>query len=229
MWRDLAAGADRVLERVDHDGWSVEARRAPLGLVAFVFEGRPNVLADATGVLRGGNTVVFRIGSDALGTARAIIDHALAPALRRAPGCRRARCSWSTRRARRRLGAVLRPPRRASPSPAARARPSPSSARSPARPASRSACTAPAARGWSPTRRRRPPSASRRTVAASLDRKVCNTLERVLRHRRRRRPRARRRRRRRGRSGGARGGRRASTRSAPTPPSASAASASSGR
>jgi glutamate-5-semialdehyde dehydrogenase len=50
-------------------------------VVGFVFEGRPNVFADATGVLAGGNTVVFRIGSDALGTARAIMNHALAPAL----------------------------------------------------------------------------------------------------------------------------------------------------
>jgi glutamate-5-semialdehyde dehydrogenase len=49
--------------------------------VGFVFEGRPNVFADATGVLRSGNTVVFRIGSDALGTARAISQHMLAPAL----------------------------------------------------------------------------------------------------------------------------------------------------
>lgn len=84
MWRDLGSGGDAVIERVEHPGWSVEARRAPLGVVAFVFEGRPNVLADATGVLRSGNVVVFRIGSDALGTARAIIEHALAPALRHA-------------------------------------------------------------------------------------------------------------------------------------------------
>mgnify|MGYP003348862990 FL=1 len=46
-----------------------------------MFEGRPNVFADATGVLRGGNTVVFRIGSDALRTARAIMSLAVAPAL----------------------------------------------------------------------------------------------------------------------------------------------------
>ena len=46
-----------------------------------MFEGRPNVFADATGVLRTGNTVVLRIGSDALGTAEAIVDHALGPAL----------------------------------------------------------------------------------------------------------------------------------------------------
>ena len=49
--------------------------------MGFVFEGRPNVFADATGVLRSGNTVVFRIGSDALGTAKAIVEHALNPAL----------------------------------------------------------------------------------------------------------------------------------------------------
>lgn len=80
-WALQPAGRD-VLERtVDHDGWSVEARRAPLGVVGFVFEGRPNVFADAAGVVRTGNTVVFRIGSDALGTARAIAAHALSPAL----------------------------------------------------------------------------------------------------------------------------------------------------
>jgi glutamate-5-semialdehyde dehydrogenase len=60
----------------------VTARHAPLGVVGFVFEGRPNVFADATGVLRTGNTAVLRIGSDALGTARAIVEHALQPALR---------------------------------------------------------------------------------------------------------------------------------------------------
>ena len=75
------SGRDLLERRVEHDGWSVEARRAPLGVVAFVFEGRPNVFADAAGVVRTGNTVVFRIGSDALGTAEAIVEHALDPAL----------------------------------------------------------------------------------------------------------------------------------------------------
>ncbi len=80
-WRDAPARAGQVLERVEHDGWAVEQIVAPLGVVGFVFEGRPNVFADATGVLRGGNTVVFRIGRDALGTARAIVKFALDPAL----------------------------------------------------------------------------------------------------------------------------------------------------
>jgi glutamate-5-semialdehyde dehydrogenase len=80
-WRDAAGARGRVLARVDHPGWSLEQVAAPLGVVGFVFEGRPNVFADAAGVLRTGNTVVFRIGSDALATARAITACALEPAL----------------------------------------------------------------------------------------------------------------------------------------------------
>jgi glutamate-5-semialdehyde dehydrogenase len=81
-WRDAPPSRGRLIERVEHPGWSVEQVTAPLGVVGFVFEGRPNVFADATGVLKSGNTVVFRIGSDALGTARAIVEHALASALK---------------------------------------------------------------------------------------------------------------------------------------------------
>ncbi|MDJ0852310.1 MAG: aldehyde dehydrogenase family protein [Myxococcota bacterium] len=83
-WISAPSRRDEVLERVEHEGWEVELVGAALGVVGFVFEGRPNVLADATGVLRGGNTVVFRIGRDALGTARAIMSLALRPALREA-------------------------------------------------------------------------------------------------------------------------------------------------
>ena len=81
-WAAAPAGRGRVIEQIEHNGWSIEQLTAPLGVVAFVFEGRPNVFADATGVLRSGNTVVFRIGSDALGTAKAIVSHALDPALK---------------------------------------------------------------------------------------------------------------------------------------------------
>lgn len=83
-WADWDVGRDSTVSRIDHRGWSVETRRAPLGVVAFVFEGRPNVFADAAGVVRTGNTVVFRIGSDALATAAAIVEHALDPAVREA-------------------------------------------------------------------------------------------------------------------------------------------------
>jgi len=80
-WRDAPPARGQVMETVRHEGWSIEQVVAPLGVVGFVFEGRPNVFADAAGVLRTGNTVVFRIGSDALGSARAIVAAALDPAL----------------------------------------------------------------------------------------------------------------------------------------------------
>jgi len=81
MWGSADSSRDRITETIEHDGWTVEQRMAGLGVVGFVFEGRPNVFADACGVVRSGNAVVFRIGSDALGTAKAIVEHALDPAL----------------------------------------------------------------------------------------------------------------------------------------------------
>lgn len=81
MWSKSEGGRGLVVESLERPGIRFDLVRAGLGVVGFVFEGRPNVFADATGVLRAGNTVVFRIGSDALGTAQAIVEHALEPAL----------------------------------------------------------------------------------------------------------------------------------------------------
>jgi glutamate-5-semialdehyde dehydrogenase len=74
-------GVGQEMMLVDHGDWSVQVVTAPLGVIGFVFEGRPNVFADAAGVLATGNTAVLRIGSDALGTAQAIDTYALRPAL----------------------------------------------------------------------------------------------------------------------------------------------------
>lgn len=83
-WAAATPNAD-ALRTVTHDaGWQVSLHTAPLGVIGFVFEGRPNVFADACGVLRTGNAVVFRIGSAALGTARAVLTHALEPAVAKA-------------------------------------------------------------------------------------------------------------------------------------------------
>ena len=81
---ELATGAGNEIGRVDHDDWNVRIVTAPLGVIAFVFEGRPNVLADAAGVVATGNTAVLRIGSDALATAQAICETSLDPALQQA-------------------------------------------------------------------------------------------------------------------------------------------------
>ena len=81
MWAEAPAERDGLLGTVEHGSWRIESRRAPLGVVGFVFEGRPNVVVDAAGVVRSGNTAVLRIGSDALATARGIIERVLQPAL----------------------------------------------------------------------------------------------------------------------------------------------------
>jgi glutamate-5-semialdehyde dehydrogenase len=83
IWKELVT-SNTVRETLNHDGWSIESHVAPLGVVGFVFEGRPNVFADATGVLASRNVCVFRIGSDALETARAIMDLAVIPSLQEA-------------------------------------------------------------------------------------------------------------------------------------------------
>jgi glutamate-5-semialdehyde dehydrogenase len=80
-WAAMPTRRDQIMETIHHEGFRIELVGAALGIVAFVFEGRPNVLADACGVLRGGNTVIFRIGSDALATAREIMARAVRPAL----------------------------------------------------------------------------------------------------------------------------------------------------
>lgn len=80
-WAKAPSRRGEVIERREEPTWTLERRRAPLGVVAFVFEGRPNVFADGVGVLRGGNTSVMRIGRDALRTAEAIDALAVAPAL----------------------------------------------------------------------------------------------------------------------------------------------------
>ncbi|MBA2338274.1 MAG: aldehyde dehydrogenase family protein [Acidimicrobiia bacterium] len=80
-WARAPSGRNVVVDTVEHPGWRVDLVQAGLGVVGFVFEGRPNVFADGAGVLRSGNTMALRIGSDALGTAQAIVAHALDPAL----------------------------------------------------------------------------------------------------------------------------------------------------
>ena len=56
-----AGGRQEVVQSIQHEGWKVDLIKSELGVIGFVFEGRPNVLADATGVLRSGNTVVFQL------------------------------------------------------------------------------------------------------------------------------------------------------------------------
>jgi glutamate-5-semialdehyde dehydrogenase len=57
------------------NGMTIERVRVPLGVVAVIFESRPNVAADAGALcLKSGNAVVLRGGSDSFRSCRAIHD-----------------------------------------------------------------------------------------------------------------------------------------------------------
>jgi glutamate-5-semialdehyde dehydrogenase len=65
-------------------GERVYERRVPVGVIGAVFEARPNVTVDvASQVLKARSAAVLRTGSAALGSARALVDLVIAPALER--------------------------------------------------------------------------------------------------------------------------------------------------
>lgn len=56
------------------NGMTVSKISVPLGVVAIIYESRPNVTADAAALaLKSGNACVLRIGKEAFGSARAIV------------------------------------------------------------------------------------------------------------------------------------------------------------
>jgi glutamate-5-semialdehyde dehydrogenase len=82
----------RVLADVPHPQWSrvvrelpgalVEERRIPVGVIGANFEARPNVVVDvASQLLKSRNAGVLRTGSAAIGSAVALLDAVIAPAL----------------------------------------------------------------------------------------------------------------------------------------------------
>jgi len=63
-------------------GERVFERRVPVGVIGAVFEARPNVTVDvASQVLKARSAAVLRTGAAALGSARALVDEVIAPAL----------------------------------------------------------------------------------------------------------------------------------------------------
>ncbi|WP_304421385.1 aldehyde dehydrogenase family protein, partial [uncultured Limosilactobacillus sp.] len=58
---------------ISDDGLQIIQRRVPLGVIGIIFEARPNVTADATGLtFKSGNAVILRGGKEALQTNLAI-------------------------------------------------------------------------------------------------------------------------------------------------------------
>ncbi len=77
--REVAAQPDPLGvvedERVRPNGLRVGRMRIPLGVVAMIYESRPNVTSDAAALcLKAGNAVILRGGSEALHSNRAIAE-----------------------------------------------------------------------------------------------------------------------------------------------------------
>jgi glutamate-5-semialdehyde dehydrogenase len=77
--RDLAALPDPVGELIDGstrpNGLLIERVRVPIGVVAIIYENRPNVTSDAAGIcIKSGNAVLLRGSASAHGSNTAIVD-----------------------------------------------------------------------------------------------------------------------------------------------------------
>ncbi len=77
--RSVAAQADPVGEVVEGwkrpNGLSIEKVRVPLGVIAVIYEARPNVTSDVAGLcLKSGNACILRGSSIALRSNRALVD-----------------------------------------------------------------------------------------------------------------------------------------------------------
>ena len=77
--RDVAALPDpagKVLEEhIRPDGLKIQKVSVPLGVIAIIYESRPNVTSDAAALaLKSGNVCVLRSGKEAFRSANAIVD-----------------------------------------------------------------------------------------------------------------------------------------------------------
>ena len=60
---------------VNEAGLSISKKRVPLGVIGIIYESRPNVTADASGLcLKAGNAVILRGGKEAMNSNKAIVE-----------------------------------------------------------------------------------------------------------------------------------------------------------
>jgi glutamate-5-semialdehyde dehydrogenase len=74
--RDLPDGVGKVLSTVNlENGLSVNKVSVPFGVVAIIYESRPNVTSDAAALaFKSGNVCVLRGGKEAYNSSKAIVD-----------------------------------------------------------------------------------------------------------------------------------------------------------
>lgn len=73
---ELADHTGRVLSQIERpNGMTITKKQVPLGLVAIIYESRPNVTSDAAALaLKSGNVCVLRGGKEAFRSANAIVN-----------------------------------------------------------------------------------------------------------------------------------------------------------
>lgn len=76
--REVAALPDPVWEIISSDtrpnGLQIDKTRVPLGVIAIIYESRPNVTSDAVALcIKSGNAVILRSGKDAFRSSAAIV------------------------------------------------------------------------------------------------------------------------------------------------------------
>ena len=85
---ELEDHTGRILDRTERpNGMIITKKQVPLGLVAIIYESRPNVTSDAAALaLKSGNVCILRGGKEAFRSANAIVN-ALKKGIEKAGGC----------------------------------------------------------------------------------------------------------------------------------------------
>lgn len=76
--KQMAALPDPIMKTQDQwvnkDGLRISKRSVPLGVIGIIYESRPNVTVDATGLcLKAGNSVILRGGKEAVNSNKALV------------------------------------------------------------------------------------------------------------------------------------------------------------
>lgn len=77
--RDVAALPDPIghtlEENIRQDGLKIKKVSVPIGVIAIIYESRPNVTSDAAALcLKSGNVCILRTGKEAINSAKAIVE-----------------------------------------------------------------------------------------------------------------------------------------------------------
>ncbi|MGM9947253.1 glutamate-5-semialdehyde dehydrogenase [Floccifex sp.] len=72
---ELEDPVGKVLEEVNRKGLLIQKKSVPLGVIAIIYESRPNVTSDAASLaIKSGNVCILRTGKEAWNSAKAIVD-----------------------------------------------------------------------------------------------------------------------------------------------------------